>query len=86
MSTELDITPEFLDLNLLVMYLSRLEVDDRKKPGKKEIKVWKGYLVEVVTALREQGFLRNDRNIMQFCFTEEGLRKGEQLKSKFLCA
>ncbi len=80
------VTPELLELSLLVMYLSRIEFDVPKKTGKKQIKAWKGHMLEVIEALKEQGLIKDLRSIKMVLLTDEGIKKAEQLKNKYLCA
>lgn len=87
MNTQVELTPELLELYWLAMYSSKLEVDAPGRPGRKILIVRKGPPVEVLWALRDQGLLLDEwPSSTYFYFTEEGLRKGEALKSKYLCA
>jgi hypothetical protein len=74
------------ELNLLLIYLTGWEEDSRKQPGTKIFKAWKGYLFEVLDELEEKKLIRQHGSTQLLFLTEEGKRKAQQLKSKYLTA
>lgn len=72
------------DLNLLVIYLSGWEEESREEPGKKDFRSWKNYKYEILNQLEERELISQDHTKKPLYITEEGKRKAEELKSKYL--
>ena len=70
------------EINLLLIYLSGWQEDSPKVPGKKVFRAWKGYLFRVLNELERDRLIRQFRNSL--ILTEEGLKKAERLKEKYL--
>jgi len=73
------------DLTLLLMYLTSWEenVGTKKNPIKVR-RSWKGYPFEVIHTLIEKGDLRGSFRAKSVMLTEQGVKRAEQLKKKFL--
>jgi len=72
------------DLHLLLIYLTGWEEDSRKEPGKKIFRAWKGYKFETLDELQEKKLIHNYHNAKSLILTDDGKRKAEELKSKYL--
>ena len=70
------------DLNLLLLYLSGWEEEDRNDPEKKVFRTWKGYLFDILTELKEEGLIIQKMNQMSLLITEKGIEKAKELKEK----
>jgi len=71
------------ELNLLVLYLSGWEEDNRKEPGQKIFRSWKGYLFEILNEFEEKEFITQNRKSKSVVFTEKGKKKAEEIKSRY---
>jgi hypothetical protein len=74
------------ELHLLLMYLTGWEEDKRNSAGEKIFRAWKGYKFEILNELEEQKLIRQFRhtNSRSLLLTEEGKRKAEGLKQRYL--
>ena len=72
------------ELNLLLLYLAGWEEDSTKEPGKKVYRSWKGYLFEVLNELQDDEMIYQFKNGKSVIILDEGLRKAEKLKQKYL--
>jgi len=70
------------DLNLLLIYLTGWEEDSTRQPGKKVFRAWKGYLFDILNELERENLIRQFPKSL--ILTEEGKKKAEGLKQKFL--
>jgi hypothetical protein len=71
------------ELNLLVLYLSGWEEDNRKEPGQKIFRSWKGYRFEILNEFEEKEFITQNRKSKSVVFTEKGKKKAEEIKSSY---
>ncbi len=72
------------ELNLLLLYLAGWEEDSTKEPGKKVYRSWKGYLFEVLNELQDDEMIYQFKNGKSVIILDEGLKKAEKLKQKYL--
>ncbi len=72
------------ELNLLLLYLAGWEEDSTKEPGKKVYRSWKGYLFEVLNELQDDEMIYQFKNGKSVIILDEGIKKAEQLKQKYL--
>jgi len=72
------------ELNLLLLYLAGWEEDSTKEPGKKVFRSWKGYLFEVLNELQDDEMIYQFKNGKSVIILDEGIKKAEQLKQKYL--
>ena len=72
------------DLNLLLLYLSGWEEESKREPGKKIIRAWKGYLFEVLNELQDEDFIYQIKDGKSVILRDEGIKKAEKLKEKYL--
>jgi hypothetical protein len=73
------------ELTLLLVYLTSWEENVGTK--KKQIKVlhsWKGYPFEVINTLVEKDDLRGSFHAKSVMLTEQGVKRAERLKKKYL--
>ena len=68
------------ELTLLVIYLSSWEED--LSPGLAVRRAWKGYLFEVLDALEEKGYIRQNRRAKSLTLTEEGVQQAQELMAR----
>lgn len=70
------------DLNLLLIYLSGWESEDRKEAGKKVYRAWKGYLFDILDELEREDMIRQYRSTVEL--TPRGKSRAMQLRRRFL--
>lgn len=55
-----------------------------KVVDKKLVCSWKGYPFEILDILTEKGYITGSRRAKSVCLTEEGIKKAEELKRKYM--
>jgi hypothetical protein len=73
-----------LELILLLIYLTGWEEDDRKTPGEKVFRAWKGYRFEILNELQEQRLIYQIPGGKSLILTKDGKQKAEELRKKYL--
>lgn len=79
-----DIEQTIEELTLLLLYLTSW----KEEVIRGEIAVyraWKGYPFETLNALETKGLINQSRRAKSVTLTEEGIRRAEELKGKYLC-
>ena len=71
------------ELNLLVLYLSGWEEDNRKEPVQKIFRSWKGYRFEILNEFEENELILQNRKSKSVVFTEKGKSKAEAIKREY---
>jgi len=72
------------ELNLLLIYLTGWEEDKKNSPGQKVFRAWKGYRFEILNELEKQRLIYQIPGGKSLILTDEGKKKVEQLKHKYL--
>jgi hypothetical protein len=70
-------------LTLALAVLTSWEEDDRREPGRKIIRSWKGFKFDVLDELEERGFIRAAVGTRSMQITEAGKKIGENLSAQF---
>jgi hypothetical protein len=70
------------DLVLLLLYLTCWEEQTVAESGKIR-RSWKGYPWDALNTLEEDEFITQSRRAKSVCLTDDGIKRGEQLKKKF---
>ncbi|MCK4395455.1 hypothetical protein KAW96_02550 [candidate division WOR-3 bacterium] len=52
----------------------------------KVLRTWKGYPFEILDELTEKGYIRGSKRAKSVYLSEEGIKKAEELKKKYLRA
>lgn len=66
-------------LTLALAVLMSWEEDDRREPGRKIVRSWKGFVFEVLDELEERGFVRAAKGTRSMQITEKGREIGSDL-------
>ena len=72
------------ELSLLLIYLTGWEEEKKNTPGQKIFRAWKGYNPGIMHELERQRLIYQLPGGKSLILTEEGKKKGEQLKGKYL--
>ena len=72
------------ELNLLLIYLTGWEEEKKSNPDQKVFRSWKGYRFEVMARLEKLRYIYQIPGGKSLILTEEGKKKVEQLKRKYL--
>lgn len=70
------------ELTLLLLYLTSWEEDGVL--SEKVKRSWKGYPFEILDELNEEELIYGSKRAKSVYFTEEGIKKAEELKKKYL--
>jgi hypothetical protein len=70
------------ELTLLLLYLTSWEENDVL--SEKVRRSWKGYPFEILDELNEEKLIFGNKRAKSVYFTEEGIKKAEELKKKYL--
>ncbi len=82
---------ELEELVILLLYLTGWKEEvpafdmEKKKPiEKKVIRSWKGYPFDILDSLTEKGYITGSKRAKSVYLTEEGVKKAEEFKKKYL--
>lgn len=70
-------------MTLALAVLMSWEEDDRREPGKRITRSWKGFVFDVLDVLEERGFVRAARSSRSMQITENGKIVGGELLELF---
>ena len=79
------------ELVILLLYLTGWEekvdtfdMEEKRVIKEKVIRSWKGYPFDTLNSLSEKGYITDSRRAKSVYLTEEGAKKAEELKKKYL--
>jgi hypothetical protein len=71
------------ELTLLLLYLTSWE-EELMRGAPTARRAWKNMRFEVLDSLAKQGYLETKHRAKSFYITEDGLKKAQELKKKYL--